>query len=592
MEKKHFLILLMFLLSGVAYADQDGKCGDYVTWHFVSTTGTLTIEGDGPMNDYDYFGVPWENHRHKINRIIIKEGVTTIGKSAFRECIQITSIVIPKSVKRIEKSAFTGCDNLTSVTFLNSATTIGDWSFYNCPLEHVWGDIDISQVGEGNDVLLKASSNNSSFVHFASAYIQMRIIQWQEKGEFETTQQYQVRVNETTRNAQVEKLKAEARQVFLDKEKAKFPKFTLGKYDADKQIFILTNNKYGEKTISVNLNEAPVFKEKFSSATYNPIFVINNDNAVLSDLAISVDGKTYHVANPIQQDESVDIAINLPPLNLDFGGNSTLAGTPSKPIDYSIDQNIPVSGTTNSNTFAIIIGNENYKSVSKVQYAQNDARSFAEYCKKTLGLPEKNVRGYEDATYGMMVSALQDIRKIAQAYHGDINVIFYYAGHGIPDNASKSAYLLPVDADGRQMDICFSLDKLYQELGALEALSVTVFLDACFSGALRGDGMLMAARGVAIKPKVSSPQGKMVVFSAATDEQTAFPYAEKGHGMFTYYVLKKLRETKGDCTLGELSAYVCDEVAKQSIVTNGREQTPTVISSASIAESWKELKLK
>ena len=592
MEKKHFLILLMFLFSGVAYADQDGKCGDYVTWHFVSTTGTLTIEGDGPMNDYDYFGVPWENYRHKINRIIIKEGVTTIGNSAFRECIQITSIVIPKSVKRIEKSAFTGCDNLTSITFLNSATTIGDWSFYNCPLEHVWGNIDISQVGEGNDVLLKASSNNSSFVHFASAYIQMRIIQWQEKGEFETTQQYQVRVNETTRNAQVEKLKAEARQVFLDKEKAKFPKFTLGKYDADKQIFILTNNKYGEKTVSVNLNEAPVFKEKFSSATYNPIFVINNDNAVLSDLAISVDGKTYHVANPIQQDESVDIAINLPPLNLDFGENSTWAGTPSKPIDYSIDQNIPISGTTNSNTFAIIIGNENYKSVSKVQYAQNDARSFAEYCKKTLGLPEKNVRGYEDATYGMMVSALQDIRKIAQAYHGDINVIFYYAGHGIPDNASKSAYLLPVDADGRQMDICFSLDKLYQELGALEAQSVTVFLDACFSGALRGDGMLMAARGVAIKPKASSPQGKMVVFSAATDEQTAFPYAEKGHGMFTYYLLKKLRDTKGNCTLGELSAYVCDEVAKQSIVTNGREQTPTVISSASIAESWKELKLK
>ena len=230
--------------------------------------------------------------------------------------------------------------------------------------------------------------------------------------------------------------------------------------------------------------------------------------------------------------------------------------------------------------------------MSKVQYAQNDARSFAEYCKKTLGLPEKNVRGYEDATYGMMVSALQDIQKIAKAYHGDINIIFYYAGHGIPDNASKNAYLLPVDADGRQMDICFPLDKLYQELGALEAKSVTVFLDACFSGALRGDGMLMAARTVALKPKPSTPQGKMVVFSAATDEQTAFPYTEKGHGMFTYYLLKKIRDTKGNCTLGELDTYICDEVAKQSIVINGREQTPTVRSSASIADSWKSMKLK
>ena len=389
-----------------------------------------------------------------------------------------------------------------------------------------------------------------------------------------------------------------ARQGFISNAKADFSKtfksngFTLGDYDADKQTFMLKSDTYGEKSVKVDLNDAPAFKEKFRSATYNPTFVIKDDRAVLSDLGISVGGKTYAVANPVEQDETANVAIHLPPLSLDFGENSGLAATLSKPIDLSIDQNIPVPGATNANTFAVIIGNENYKSVSKVAYAQNDARSFAEYCKKTLGLPEKNVRGYEDATYGMMVSALQDIQKIAQAYHGDIHVIFYYAGHGIPDNASKNMYLLPVDADGRQMDICLSLDKLYQDLGALNVKSVTVFLDACFSGALRGDGMLTAARGVAIKAKAASPQGNMVVMTAASGEQTAYPYAEKGHGMFTYYLLKKLRDTKGGCTLGELSTYLCDEVAKQSVVTNGREQTPTVQTSAGISEQWRNMKLR
>lgn len=124
------------------------------------------------------------------------------------------------------------------------------------------------------------------------------------------------------------------------------------------------------------------------------------------------------------------------------------------------------------------------------------------------------------------------------------------------------------------------------------SVGADAFFAACEAEFLSGGGMLMAARTVALNPKPSTPQGKMVVFSAATDEQTAFLYTEKGHGMFTYYLLKKIRDMKGNCTLGELGTYICDEVAKQSIVTNGREQTPTVRSSASIADSWKGLKLK
>lgn len=257
-----------------------------------------------------------------------------------------------------------------------------------------------------------------------------------------------------------------------------------------------------------------------------------------------------------------------------------------------VDVNLPTSNADNSKTFAIIIGNEKYTHVSEVQYAVNDAKIFAEYCQKTLGLPVLNVRIYDNATYGTMLSAIDDIKRIAEAYNGDIKVIFYYAGHGVPNEATKDAFLLPVDANGQHTDVCYPVSRLYKELGELGAKNVIVFMDACFSGAQRGEGMLASARGVALKAKASAPQGNMVVFSAATGDETAFPYKEKGHGMFTYFLLKKLRDTKGDCTLGELGEYIQTNVRQQSVVVNRKSQTPTVVSSTTIAGNWKGIKLK
>jgi len=190
------------------------------------------------------------------------------------------------------------------------------------------------------------------------------------------------------------------------------------------------------------------------------------------------------------------------------------------------------------------------------------------------------------------IGVISDIQNIAKAFKGDINIIFYYAGHGIPDEATGDGYLLPTDADGMNIKACYSLSQLYKELGALQVKSVTTFLDACFSGAQRGDGMILAARSAAIKHREQHPLGNAVVFTAATDKQTAYPYEEKGHGLFTYFLLKKLHDTKGSCTLGELGEYVCDEVQKQAVVGNGKQQTPTVLTSSGMADSWQDRKLK
>jgi hypothetical protein len=84
----------------------------------------------------------------------------------------------------------------------------------------------------------------------------------------------------------------------------------------------------------------------------------------------------------------------------------------------------------------------------------------------------------------------------------------------------------------------------------------------------------------------------MVVFTAATGDETAYPYKEKGHGMFTYFLLKKLHDTKGECTLQQLGEFILSSVKKQSVVTNRKSQTPTVVPSVGVADSWRTMKLK
>ena len=256
-----------------------------------------------------------------------------------------------------------------------------------------------------------------------------------------------------------------------------------------------------------------------------------------------------------------------------------------------VDFDIPMANNMNNHTFAVIVSNERYQMENTVQYAENDGKIFAEYCKKALGLPEKNVHFITNATLNNIKHEIKWLQDVIAVYKGDAKVIFYYAGHGIPDEQNKSAYLLPIDGYGSDVTTGYALEDLYKALGILPSKSVTVFLDACFSGAKRDGDMLASARGVAIKVKPSNPTGNMVVFTAAQGDETAYPYKEEGHGLFTYYLLKKLQKTKGDVTLGELGDYIKTQVERQSIITNGKLQSPSVLPASSIGNSWKEWKL-
>ena len=261
-------------------------------------------------------------------------------------------------------------------------------------------------------------------------------------------------------------------------------------------------------------------------------------------------------------------------------------------LSSDVDKNIPISKETNENTFALIIANESYKNVESVPFAANDGSIFSEYCKKTLGISEKHIYLALNATLNDIKHNIDLIGQAMDAYNGEAQIIVYYAGHGIPNEADKSAYLLPVDGYSSNVETGYSLKDLYAALSEHPAKSVTVFLDACFSGTKREGDMLASARGVAIKVDETVPVGNMVVFAASQGDETAYPYKNQGHGMFTYFLLKKLQETEGDVSLGDLSEYVIDQVRKTSIDENEKMQTPTITPADKVQNEWKNWTLK
>ena len=126
---KQIYILLIALLMGLsANAGKSGFCGPHLKWH-LTDYGVLTITGKGIMKDYTSWS-PWIYD--SVKRVIIADGVTTIGDNAFNGCSSLTSVTIPNSVTIIGWNAFSGCSSLTSVTIPNSGAIIGGSAFSGC----------------------------------------------------------------------------------------------------------------------------------------------------------------------------------------------------------------------------------------------------------------------------------------------------------------------------------------------------------------------------------------------------------------------------------------------------------------------------
>lgn len=236
----------------------------------------------------------------------------------------------------------------------------------------------------------------------------------------------------------------------------------------------------------------------------------------------------------------------------------------------------------NRKSYAIVIGIERYRQhLPRADFAVHDAETVSHYLTKVLGYPEENVITLTN-DHALKSDFEKYIEKwLANNVEPGGTVFFYFSGHGAPDPQSGNAYLVPYDGDPTFIrETGYPLDRLYKVLGKLPARKVIVALDSCFSGA---GGRSVIARGA--RPLVvnvgapSSLPATLTVLSASAQNETSSTYEEKGHGLFTYFMLKGIKyedviRKDGTISIDDLFSYVKPQVERIARKEYNNEQSP------------------
>ena len=112
-----------------AQAAEKGKCGDNVYWEF--NDGVLCLTGKGSMDNMDYYDQPWNEYKEEIKKVIVSNGITSIGNNSFAGFYNIKSVVLPQSVTEIGSNAFSGT-SIKKIKLSKKTEYIGEEAFSYC----------------------------------------------------------------------------------------------------------------------------------------------------------------------------------------------------------------------------------------------------------------------------------------------------------------------------------------------------------------------------------------------------------------------------------------------------------------------------
>jgi formylglycine-generating enzyme required for sulfatase activity/uncharacterized protein YgiM (DUF1202 family) len=246
----------------------------------------------------------------------------------------------------------------------------------------------------------------------------------------------------------------------------------------------------------------------------------------------------------------------------------------------------------NRHGVAVIIGNKAYPGrTPDAEYAHNDAAAMKKFVTDRLGYRPGNIIDLRDATKGQMeaVFGTKETHK-GKLFNwmrpGKSDVVVFYSGHGVPGLQDKRGYLLPVDGDPNLAEITgFPVDRLYANLAKLPARSVTVFLDACFSGETPKGMLVRATSGLTVTPRAPKSARSLTVITAAQGDQFASWDEDAKHGLFTRHLLLALGgkadgsaygNGDGKVSLDEAKKYLDEEMTYQARRRYGREQVASI----------------
>jgi tetratricopeptide (TPR) repeat protein/uncharacterized caspase-like protein len=262
----------------------------------------------------------------------------------------------------------------------------------------------------------------------------------------------------------------------------------------------------------------------------------------------------------------------------------------------------------NVNQWALLVGVNDYPGdIQDLRFARNDARDIKDLLVSSAGFAEDHIRLLTDDGVGAARATKQNIfatidQHLASRLKSGDQLIVFLAGHGIAQGFGPEAksYFLPADVEAQTKETlvrtAIDLEELARKLSALPASQFTVFVDACredpFPGrGIRGNTMTdVMARGLRIVRPVAMqaslvPPTSVVFYSCRIGER-AYENPELQHGVFTYYILRGIRELamspNGRVEAGQLAGYLSRNVRQWATEYGQRaklpiEQTPTMV---------------
>jgi len=431
------------------------------------------------------------------------------------------------------------------------------------------------------------------------AYVESKINVWQKKDEYEKTSEYKARVNDDTRKQKIQEftneIVAQLKEQFIAT--LNWGSYKVLDYDADNESYRIILPDGQETVLAVPRPEAKDFKNNVSSLKFmNVVAAIDGETMKIAQMTIKNPSNnkmyTYDSKVPVVYNAS-NIQYNFEEVQVDVPQddvttNSRITSTTTVVGKADVDTQLPATSTVNPDAVAIIIGNKNYKKTKSVDFALNDVQVMKEYLVKVFGYKEGNILVVPDATKGDFETMFgTDNNYKGKLYNmikqGTSDVFIYYVGHGAPSVNTKKGYFVPVECDPQYVDLGgYSIDTFYANCAKLNPKSMTIVLDACFSGA----DLLKNISPMIIE--VNNPVVDMdntIVFASSSGSQVSTWYNEKGHSMFTYFFLKGIHSKAADMnkdgkiTVTELYDYISNNnegVPYYARRLHGIDQTPTV----------------
>lgn len=290
------------------------------------------------------------------------------------------------------------------------------------------------------------------------------------------------------------------------------------------------------------------------------------------------------------QAKAVDASLGIAsdPVEIHFSIVGKGVATSEPVIFVDVDKNIPTVQTRNVDAVAVIIGNGSYTNtdVPDVEYAVNDADMVKRYLMQMLGYLEENIIYLENAKkadFERIFGTREEFKGMLYNYVKPNNrseIFIYYSGHGAPDMQNKKAYFMPSNCNPNYVRLDgYPLESFYNNLEKIPAKSITVVIDACFSGGSQQGMLIQDASPMYIDVQLPYYGNKLRIMTSAEGDQIASWYQAGNHSLFTYYLLRAVRgeadvDRNRKITLTEIEDYLKEHVPYMARRLYGREQTP------------------